>query len=79
LSAKSKCEDQTTQLHREGARYKKQKKQKEKESQKETQTHNKTKKYTTPMGLEPIIFATGKQRLTIRPWCQFTCSKELNE
>ncbi len=23
----------------------------------------------TPVGLEPTIFATGKQRLTIRPWC----------
>jgi hypothetical protein len=26
-------------------------------------------KDTTPEGLEPSIFATGKQRLTIRPWC----------
>lgn len=29
----------------------------------------KKQRMTTPMGLEPIIFATGKQRLTIRPWC----------
>jgi hypothetical protein len=36
-------------------------------------------KHTTPERLELPIFATGKQRLTIRPWCQLICSKELNE
>jgi len=34
-----------------------------------TSLNNETPK-TTPMGLEPTIFATGKQRLTIRPRCR---------
>ena len=33
------------------------------------------KKLTTPVGLEPTIFATGKQRLTIRP----RCPREMDE
>ena len=36
-------------------------------------------KIATPVGLEPTIFATGKQRLTIRPRCQLIYSEELDE
>lgn len=34
-------------------------------------------KKTTPVGLEPTIFATGKQRLTIRPWCLLSPEDEV--